>query len=173
MLSRRQLLVSSVALVACHSANGAPSGPEPEPGIRDLPAEPGTVTPVTRTDTEWQALLSGEAYRVLRKAGTEMAFTGRYWDEHRKGRYDCAGCGLALFRSDDKFESGTGWPSFVRPIADGRVSVATDTSHGMVRDEVVCARCAGHLGHVFDDGPPPTGKRFCMNSVSLVFRAGV
>ncbi len=172
-LSRRQLLVSSLALVACHSANGAAGGPEPEPGIKDLPAEPGTVTVITRTDAEWKQLLSPEAYRVLRKSGTEMAFTGRYADEHRKGRYDCGGCGLALFKSEDKFESGTGWPSFVRPIADGRVTVATDASLGMVRDEVNCARCAGHLGHVFDDGPPPTGKRYCMNSVSMVFRPAV
>jgi peptide-methionine (R)-S-oxide reductase len=123
--------------------------------------------PVQLSEDEWRARLTDEQYRVLRQAGTERAFSGAYTDAKDPGTYRCAGCHSALFSSTTKYDSGSGWPSFTEPIADGAVEERTDTSHGMVRTEVVCARCGGHLGHVFPDGPGPTGMRYCMNSVSL------
>jgi peptide-methionine (R)-S-oxide reductase len=124
---------------------------------------------VEHTDEEWRKQLTPAAYSVLRHQGTEPPFTSPLNREKRSGTFLCAGCGQALFSSGDKFDSGTGWPSFVRPLA-GAVGIETDESHGMVRTEVHCARCGGHLGHVFEDGPRPTGERYCMNGVALDFR---
>jgi peptide-methionine (R)-S-oxide reductase len=122
---------------------------------------------VEKSDDEWRKQLSPEEYRVTRKAGTERAFTGRYWDEKAKGTYNCICCGEPLFRSETKYESGTGWPSFYKPIDERAVAMKEDNSLFMRRTEVACSRCGAHLGHVFPDGPPPTGQRYCLNSVSL------
>ena len=152
-------LFALLALFGCSPAiGGAPSGP-PKP------------REVTHTDAEWKAKLTPKQFEVLRQKGTERAFSGEYWDNHAEGVYVCAGCGTPLFSSADKFESGTGWPSYTRPIDAKNVEVEVDRSYGMVREEVLCNVCGGHLGHVFDDGPAPTGKRYCINSASLTFNA--
>lgn len=124
---------------------------------------------ITKTEAEWAASLTDEQFRITRQRGTEPAFTGAYWNHHARGTYRCVGCGESLFRSDDKFESGTGWPSFTQPITPGSVETETDLSHGMRRVEVHCSACSGHLGHLFPDGPAPTGIRYCLNSASLGF----
>lgn len=126
---------------------------------------------VTKTDQEWKKELTPEQYHILREKGTERAYSGIYASHHEHGTYRCAACGLDLFRSEDKYESGTGWPSFTAPIADGNVSTRPDNSLFTRRTEVLCRRCGGHLGHVFDDGPKPTGLRYCMNSAALQFVA--
>lgn len=127
---------------------------------------------IKKTDEEWKRELSPEQFQVARKAGTEPAFTGKYWNTKDKGTYTCACCGQPLFTSDTKFDSGTGWPSFWKPVSEGAVEEETDSSYGMVRTEARCSRCDAHLGHVFNDGPRPSGLRYCMNSASLNLKPG-
>jgi len=129
----------------------------------------GKLIKLEKSEDAWKRELNDQEFRVLRKEGTERAFTGDLLDNHEKGIFVCAGCGLPLFASETKFDSGTGWPSFYKPISEDCIADITDSSHGMDRTEVECARCGGHQGHVFTDGPPPTGLRYCINSVSLDF----
>lgn len=125
------------------------------------------MSDLPKTEAEWKEKLTPEQYQVLRQGGTERAFTGEYWDAKSEGVYRCAGCGEKLFSSDTKFESHSGWPSFFKPVDEEMIEEEIDRSYGMVRTEIKCANCGGHLGHVFDDGPNPTGLRYCVNSASL------
>ena len=143
-------------------------------GIKVYSVEKGTYVmtqPVVKTNEEWKKTLTPEQYHILREKGTERAFSGKYDKHHEHGVYRCAACGLDLYRSEEKYDSGTGWPSFTAPIAPENISTRPDNSFFSQRTEVLCPRCGGHLGHVFDDGPKPTGKRYCMNSAALQFVA--
>jgi peptide-methionine (R)-S-oxide reductase len=158
-------LLLSLFVIGCARVNGATPLDGPPDGTNAKDAKP--IAKITKTDAEWRKLLTPEQYAVLREKDTERAFTGVYWNNHRPGKYACAGCSLELFSAKTKFESGTGWPSFWQPLTPQRVILQRDADGQ--RMEVLCARCGGHLGHVFDDGPQPTGQRYCMNSVALKF----
>ncbi|MFO0693930.1 MAG: peptide-methionine (R)-S-oxide reductase MsrB [Polyangiales bacterium] len=187
MTGRRSFLLSlaiPLSLAACRKGQASPPQAAPQGARPD--DWPGPRTPVSHadepvppigdrlrlSDAEWRRRLTREQYEVLRQEGTEPPFQNAYFDDHRAGTFLCGGCGAPLFASRDKFDSGTGWPSFTRPIEEGRVVEHADRSLGMLRTEVRCARCDGHLGHVFPDGPPPTRLRYCINSVSLELKLG-
>jgi len=165
---------ASVAALVLALATVVAAAPKPA-AVGAAPPAPRAAVPVVltdkvvKTDAEWQKVLTPEQYRILRQAGTEIPGTGPFLNNHAKGVYVCAACGQLLYSSDTKFESGTGWPSFWRPFSPKSIVVRKDTTLGMERDEVLCSRCGGHLGHVFDDGPPPTGLRYCMNGAALKF----
>lgn len=169
------LLLSVSSLMASDSNAASPEPKPPVVTVRlwDAKADrlaPAAETPkVIKSDEAWRKQLTPEQYRITRTQGTEHAFCGAFFDHKKPGRYDCICCALPLFKADAKFDSGTGWPSFFQPIAKENVTTRTDESHGMVREEILCTRCDAHLGHVFTDGPKPTGLRYCLNSASLTF----
>ncbi len=165
------LLILLLSLSACSTeTNAAPGESTPAPpALAETPGPVSVENKVVKSEDEWRQILDEQSFRILRRKGTERAFTGAYWDHKEAGTYLCAACGLPLFTSESKFKSGTGWPSFSEPVAEANVGTEADHSYGMQRTEIVCNRCGGHLGHVFADGPPPTGLRYCVNSASLTF----
>ena len=165
-------LMLNFSMQACLQSNTKPVDEPKHSSETSFVDEKGeTIQVITKTEGVWKSELDPEEFHVLREKGTERAFTGQYNDNKKSGIYNCNACGLSLFSSDTKFDSGTGWPSFYAPIDKTHVYEETDDSYGMKRVEVMCHRCGGHLGHVFDDGPKPTGLRYCMNSVSLSFKS--
>lgn len=167
-----------LVLAACCTPGETPTTPaqagaDPAPSVASEPMDPVTSSPMpdpqNLTDEKWRGMLDPMAYRVLRESATERPFTGHLLDEKRDGTFTCGGCGFELFASDQKFDSGCGWPGFSAPLADSAIREVSDSSHGMQRVEVRCPKCDGHLGHVFEDGPAPTGLRYCINSAALEF----
>lgn len=160
-----------IVLISCMGRKNNELEKLPQVLQEELSINDTSLKKVKKTNAEWKKVLTSNQYHILREQGTEAPFNNAYHDNHKKGNYFCAGCKLPLFNSKTKFDSGTGWPSFYVPIEKNRVIEVIDESHGMVRGEIVCARCDGHLGHIFNDGPNPTGLRYCMNSGSLIFLA--
>ncbi|HID39087.1 MAG TPA: peptide-methionine (R)-S-oxide reductase MsrB [Calditrichaeota bacterium] len=164
MKSKVVIIFLAIVVVAC-----AQNSPNQETVMNENKKNEKIKTAAKKSEQEWQMCLTPEQYKVLREKGTEMAFTGKYYNFKKEGVYKCAACGNELFGSREKYDSGTGWPSFWDVLKEGGVLTRPDTSHGMVRTEIVCGHCGSHLGHVFEDGPPPTGLRYCVNSLALDF----
>jgi peptide-methionine (R)-S-oxide reductase len=165
------LLGTAVVISLNHSIKNSNNLPQIKHNISDSTKSKGKnmSDKIIKSDEEWKKELTPEQYKILREKGTERAFTGKYWNNFEYGTYVCAACGTPLFESDTKFESSCGWPSYFEPIDSSRIIYKEDKSYGMTRTEVICAKCGGHLGHVFEDGPPPTGLRYCINSGSMKF----